>query len=64
MWIYMAHGLVVLARRERNLAWSSLVTAPCVLLLGSTLLGHAIGIGRQESVSMVVEDAINAIKKS
>jgi hypothetical protein len=34
------------------------VAVPSVLVLGSIFLGHAIGVLRQELVSMVVEDAI------
>jgi hypothetical protein len=53
---------MALAHLERNLAWSSLVAGPSVLLLGSIQLGHAVGVERQESVSMAVEDAILAIQ--
>jgi hypothetical protein len=53
---------MALAHLERNLAWSSRVAESYVLLLGSIQLGHAVGVERQELVSMVVEDAILAIQ--
>jgi hypothetical protein len=48
---------MALAHLERNLAWSRLMAVPSVLVLESIFLGHAIGIERQEMVSMEVEDA-------
>jgi hypothetical protein len=56
---------MALAYLERNLAWSSLVAVPSVLVLeriSGSALGHAIGIERQELVSMEVEDAILSIQ--